>query len=817
MRKSAAPDQRERTHHIDTSPSHGDLREMPALSLPLTGLNCASCVNRAQSALRDVAGVTSAEVNLATQTATIAHTGAALQTITEALEKAGYPAALQTRQFQLSGMSCASCVARVEAALQKANGVVSVEVNAATDRALVKGLPGLRIGDLQAVLPDGYRLEGLDGPSDTDRPANALAPKVLQAFVLALPVIILEMGGHLFPAFHHWLHRTIGLDTSAWIQWGLTTAILIGPGRHFFTLGLRTLIARAPDMNALVALGTGAAYGYSTLVLIAPSLLPEGRAHIYFESAAVIIVLILLGRWIEARAKNSTGEAIKRLIHLQPATAHKVTSQGIEDVEVSAIAVSDTVLIRPGEKIPVDAIVTEGQSTVSEAMLTGEPLPVEKSVGATLTGGTINGPGALRAEVTHVGQDTVLAQIIRLVETAQNTKLPVQALVDRITAWFVPIVLGIVAITAVIWLISGAGLASAVTALVSVLIIACPCAMGLATPTSIVVGMGRAAEKGILFRQGTALQNLRDVKIVAFDKTGTLTQGTPKVVLVLPEEGYTEDQILQCAAALEMGSEHPIAAAIRAAVEGGDLPDVTNLEVHPGRGVSGIIGETRLFLGSPGWLEERGIDVPSITDEHQTTIYLTDDHTLLGQIKIADEIRLGAKEALAALKAQNLDVAMITGDAAGPAKTVAKELGIATYRAGILPGGKSEAVRELRAEYGPVAFVGDGINDAPALAEADVGLALGSGTDIAMEAADVVLTASDLGRVSDAFALSRKTLANIKQNLFWAFAYNAALIPVAAGVLYPSFGLLLSPMLAAGAMAASSVLVLANALRLRFA
>ncbi len=578
-------------------------------------------------------------------------------------------------------------------------------------------------------------------------------------------------------------------------------------------------------MNALVALGTAAAWTYSVVALFAPGLLPPGTRAVYFESAAVIATLILLGRWLEARARGRTGAAIEKLVGLRPDTARVERGGAVMERPVDEIVVGDRVLVRPGERIAVDGVVREGHSYVDESMITGEPVPVEKRAAAEVVGGTLNGQGALVLEATRVGAETMLARIVRMVEDAQGAKLPIQAAVDRVTGWFVPAVITAAAVTVAAWLVWGPdpALGLALVAGVSVLIIACPCAMGLATPTSIMVGTGRAAELGVLFRRGDALQTLAGVRTVAFDKTGTLTEGRPELTGLHLSPQAEEDEVLRLVGAVEALSEHPVAGAVvRAARQRGlDLPAAEAFEALAGLGARARVEGHEVLVGADRLMTREGVGVGDLAlpaarmaERGQTPLYAAIDGRAVAALAVADPVKASTPAAIDALHAMGIEVAMITGDNTVTAKAIAADLGIDTVVAEVLPDGKVEAVRRLR-EAGRLAFVGDGINDAPALAEADAGLAVGTGTDIAIEAADVVLVSGDLRAVVDALNVSRATMRNIRQNLFWAFGYNVALIPVAAGVLYPAAGALLSPALAAGAMALSSVFVLTNALRLR--
>ena len=633
------------------------------------------------------------------------------------------------------------------------------------------------------------------------------------------------MGSHM--GLHNWIQNTLGETVNGLIQFVLTSVVLMFPGRRFFAIGIPALLRRAPEMNSLVALGSLAAWGYSTVVVFAGNLLPENSRHLYFEAAAVIVTLILLGRYLEARAKGRTGAAVQHLIGLQVKTARRLTLDGsTEDINVDQLRRGDRLIIRPGERIAADGIVTEGESSVDESMLTGEPVPVVKSTGMDVTGGTVNGHGVLTTEVTHTGKETRLAQIIQMVEQAQAAKLPIQSAVDKVTGIFVPAVMAAAILTFIVWLVSGPdqGISFALINAVAVLIIACPCAMGLATPTSIMVGTGRGAELGILFHKGQALQTLNNSKVIAFDKTGTLTLGKPVVTDILPQGNYSQDNLLRWAAAAERQSEHPLAGAIVQAADDKKLPlcSASDVQVKAGIGLQANVEGHQIAIGGDALLSSLDIDtsaVQQVSDalaaEGKTRLFVVIDHQLAAIIAVADPVRDSAAQAIRTLRQQGIKTAMITGDNQRTADAIARQLGIDEVVAGVLPDGKVNALQALRERYGAVAFVGDGLNDAPALADAAVGIAVGSGTDVAIEAADVVLMNADLSSVPRAQALSHAVLRNIQQNLFWAFGYNVLLIPLAAGVLYPFFGILLSPMIAAAAMAMSSVFVLGNALRLR--
>jgi Cu+-exporting ATPase len=804
------------------------------IKLQLTGLSCGSCVGRAEAALRAVAGVSNVAVNLASETATVDFTSPATQAdITTALKNAGYPAQTETIVLEVADMSCASCVGRVENALSAVPGVVEASVNLASETASITYLTNVvsPAALATATTKAGYKAKPRDATPDAiDRKAveaTELSRKLFIAAVLTLPVFIMEMGSHFIPGVHDLIHRTIGMQANWVLQFVLVTLVLIWPGRSFFAKGLPALWRGAPDMNALVAIGTGAAWTFSTIATFLPALLPAGTRAVYFEAAAVIVTLILLGRFLEARAKGRTGEAIRKLVSLQPQTAMLMRGDDAIETQSSEIVVGDVIRVRPGERVALDGTVAAGRSFVDESMISGEPVPVEKSQGDAVIGGTINGAGAFTFTVSKVGGDTMLAQIIQMVEQAQGAKLPIQDLVNKITMWFVPAVLALAALTVVAWLVFGPdpALGLALVAGVAVLIVACPCAMGLATPTSIMVGTGRAAEMGVLFREGDALQALQDARVVAFDKTGTLTAGRPELTTLQTANGFDETDVLRLVASVEALSEHPIAQAI---VRGSEARGIAQSEPadfvsETGFGVSATVDGRHVLIGADRLMAREGIalgdlgtQAKQIARAGQTPLYAGIDGTLACLIGVSDPIKPETPAAIAALHAMGLKVAMITGDNTQTAQAIAAQLDIDHVVAEVLPDGKVAALEDLRKSGVKLAYVGDGINDAPALAAADVGIAIGTGTDVAIESADVVLMSGDINGVVNAFDISRRTMRNIRQNLFWAFAYNTALIPVAAGVLYIFGGPLLSPMLAAGAMALSSVFVLSNALRLRW-
>ncbi|TDT72712.1 Cu+-exporting ATPase [Litoreibacter halocynthiae] len=805
------------------------------INLSVEGMSCASCVGRVDRVLATVPGVQGVSVNLAAETASFEAKGAEpLKAAAAALTDLGYPARTSRVTLNVASMTCASCVGRVEKALAAVSGVVDVSVNLASETATVEYLDGVTTpAALSAASKTaGYPAEIAQADAQITRverkadEAHTLRRRMIFAAILTAPVFVMEMGAHAIPAFHMLLERTIGTQTSWLIQFVLTTIVLFGPGRQFFSKGLPALVKGAPDMNSLVALGTGAAWTYSVVATFLPALLPDGVRAVYFEAAAVIVVLILLGRFLEARAKGRTGAAIQSLLGLRSKTARVIRNGAPLEMQIDDLRFGDVILVRPGERIPVDGDVIEGTSNVDESMITGEPLAVSKVAGDVVTGGTVNGTGSLTFGATRVGADTTLAQIIRMVEEAQGAKLPIQGLVDRVTMWFVPAVLGLAALTVAVWLAVGPdpALTFALVAGVSVLIIACPCAMGLATPTSIMVGTGRAAEMGVLFRKGDALQGLSDVDVIALDKTGTVTQGRPTLTDFVLVEGFDRVEALRLIASVEAQSEHPIAEAIAhsARGEGIELAKPSAFTSITGYGVEATVEGRRVLVGADRLMTREGIDLgPLVREESRlaergrTALYAAIDGQLAAVIAVADPVKISSAAAISALRARGIKVVMITGDKEETAQAIARETGIDHVVAGVLPDGKVAALDSMRAVGTRIAFVGDGINDAPALAHADVGIAIGTGTDVAIESADVVLMSGDLRGVVNAIEVSQATMRNIRQNLIWAFSYNAALIPVAAGVLYPAFGLLLSPVFAAGAMALSSVSVLTNALRLR--
>ena len=814
------------------------------LDIDVGGMTCAACVGRVERGLKKVAGVQDASVNLATERATVTFDPAVTNpaALVRQVADTGYEARTAELSFPVQGMTCAACVGRVERALNRVDGVLGASVNLATERASVQYLPA---ATSPAQLREAVKNAGYDVPDEAaqaqsrldaerERKEHEIAGQrraLTVAAAFSIPLFIISMVPMLYPPLHHWLLGTVGERPLNWLMLALAAPVQFGPGLRFYRTGWAALRHRSPDMNTLVMIGTTAAFAYSLAVTLAPQWFPEASRHVYYEASAVVITLILLGKLFEAIAKGRSSEAMRTLLALQPQTARIKRAEEVQEVGVDSVRVGDLVLVRSGERLPVDGEVVEGRSYVDESMLTGESIPVLKESGAKVTGGTVNGTGAFTFRATGVGADTALSRIIRMVEDAQQSRPPIQGLADRVVNVFVPIVLVIAALTFAGWFLAGGetALTNALIHAVAVLIIACPCAMGLATPVSIMVGSGRAAQMGVLFRTGAALEGLGEAQVVAVDKTGTVTRGQPEVTDVVMAEGerqmeMAEGELLRLAAAAESSSEHPLARAIEraaAAFPSSITHHPSSFEAVPGYGIRATVDGKRVEVGAARFMAQLGLPLGELgtqADElaarARTPVFVAVDGELSGLLGVADPVRDGSVQAIENLKAQGLEVAMITGDAKATAQAVAAETGVSRVLAEVLPEGKADAVTGLQQGGRSVAFVGDGINDAPALAKADVGVAIGTGTDVAVETADVILMSGDLRGVPNAIALSRATLRNIKMNLFWAFAYNVVLIPVAAGAL-SRWGLNLSPVLAAAAMGLSSVFVLTNALRLR--
>jgi Cu+-exporting ATPase len=804
------------------------------LQFGIEGMTCASCSSRVERALCALDGVAEAPVNLATGRVDIRYDEDTLkpETLVETVAEVGYTPQVDELHIGVGGMTCANCSARVERALNRTDGVIEASVNLATERASVRFVPAmLDAEDIAAVIEEsGYeprRPEEDEAHGATAREASrrAMRRDLLIAFALTLPVFILAMGAHFVPGFQDALFSVAPQAFWDWTQAVLTTAVIFGPGRRFFRPGWIAYRHLSPDMNSLVMTGTGAAWAYSMAVLLFPGLFPPDARNLYFESAAVVLTVILMGKYLEELAKGRASAAIRKLVGLQAKTARVWVDGEEAERPVARLQPGDIVVIRPGERIPVDGEVSNGESYVDESMLTGEPVPVAKQSGDTVVGGTVNQHGTLRVKATQVGKHTMLAQIIRLVEKAQGSKLPIQGLADRVVGVFTPVVIAIAALTFLAWLLFGPppAITPALVSAVVVLVVACPCAMGLATPAAIMVGSGRAAELGVLYRKGEALERLSHVDTVVFDKTGTLTEGQPRLT-DLETTGDEHHEVLALAAAAESGSEHPLARAIvNAAQEQGlDLPETSKFEAVPGYGVRARVGEQDVLVGAARFMQREQVDTAEQAEraeqferEGKTAVFLASGGELKAVLAIADPLKPEASDMVAALRERGLQVAMMSGDSRNTAEAIARQVDISEVQAEVLPDGKAAAVKSMQEKGRKVAFVGDGINDAPALAQADVGIAVGSGTDIAIEAADVTLTRGELRSVVTAVDAARRTLSTIRGNLFWAFIYNILLIPVATGMFYPALGLHLNPMVAGLAMGLSSVFVVTNSLRLK--
>ena len=804
------------------------------ITLPVTGMTCANCALTIQRSLKKVTGVKEANVNFATEQASVSFDldQVQIKDLTDKIHDAGYGVVTATVEIPLTGMTCANCAMTIERTLsKKVPGVVKAAVNFATERARVEYIPTLtNIDDMIAAIEKaGYgaiRPDELIEGEDTELAARKAeiqnqTRKFLTGLIFTVPLFFLSMGRD-FGLLGIWAH-------AVWVNWlffALATPVQFYTGWDFYTGGWKSLKNGSANMDVLVAMGSSVAYFYSLGVLCYSSL----GVHVYFETSAVIITLIKLGKMLEARTKGRTGGAIRKLIALRPKTATILEDADEREIPLSQIKVGDVLIVHPGESIPVDGVVLEGTSTVDESMLTGEPIPVDKHPKAKLTGGTINGEGRLKFEATRVGKDTVLAQIIRLVQEAQGSKAPIQALADRVAAVFVPGVIGIAFLTFFLWWAIEGNFIPAMLRLVAVLVIACPCALGLATPTAIMAGTGKGAEKGILFKNSESLETATKLNTIVLDKTGTITMGKPSVVNVIVSDALIKDEeeLLRLGASVERGSEHPLGQAIvkEAKKRGIHLSEPDSFRALRGLGVQAKIKGQEVSVGKPNWFDEMGFifddaknHVRSLQNEGKTVMMVVVDKKLAGLIGVADTVKPESKEAVEELHEQNLKVVMLTGDNEHAARTIASEVNIDEIVAEVRPEEKSTKIKELQDKGEKVGMVGDGINDAPALAQADVGLAIGTGTDVAIESGDVILASGNLRGVSKAIQLSRATMRTVRQNLFWAFFYNVVLIPVAAGVLYPfeflpAFLRQLHPIFAALAMSISSITVVSNSLLL---
>lgn len=784
-------------------------------TLRIKGMHCASCAAGIESDLKQLPGIKQAAVNIATEKAVVEYDPALLsdKDLQKTIEKAGFQVVFNEATLGLIGMHCASCALTIEKVLQETPGVVTATVNLARETASVIYNPELVTESLlkKTVERAGYQavVRG-SGAADSEKLARQkesrnLKIKVIVSFMLAVPTFILM------------LVSPFDMAVNNWVLLGLATPVQFIIGAQFYVGAFKALRNRRAGMDTLIALGTSSAYFYSLLVVLGVL-----QGAVYFDSAALIISIILLGRWLEARAKGRTSEAIKKLIGLQAKTASIILNGAETQIPVEDVAVDNIVVVRPGEKVPVDGVIVEGSSSVDESMLTGESLPVEKKAGDSVIGATLNINGFFKFRATKVGQDTALAQIVKLVETAQGSKAPIQRLADKVAGVFVPVVLGIALLTFIGWyFLSSEAFIFALTAFIAVLVIACPCALGLATPTAIMVGTGKGAQNGILFKNAEALELAYRVKTVVFDKTGTLTKGKPVVTEIVPANGFSEAELLSAAAAVERGSEHPLGMAIVQAAESRKITlsdTLEEFEAISGRGIRAKLSGKEVLLGNRQYIQEKGIVIGTMANEidrleqqGKTVMSVGVDSRMAGLIAVADTLKETSGKAVSRLQSLGIRVVMITGDNRRTAEAIAGQVGIKEVLAEVLPQDKAAEIKKLQSG-GIVAMVGDGINDAPALVQADVGIALGSGTDIAMETGDIILVKNDLNDVVKAIELSRYTIRKIKQNLFWAFIYNSLGIPIAAGVLYPLTGLQLNPVIAAAAMGFSSISVVSNSL-----
>ncbi|UCE41546.1 MAG: copper-translocating P-type ATPase [Candidatus Aminicenantes bacterium] len=802
------------------------------VDLPIVGMSCAGCASTVQKNLAALKGVESASVNFGTTQATVLFQPQLVDPadLISQVRKSGYDVGIASVEIPIQGMHCASCVQAIEKALLKEKGITKASVNLASEKAKIEYIPSLiNLPEIKKVIEQtGYKVLKLPGEGDLEdfesiiREAEyrKLKMKFIVGAILGLFIF--------FGSMPHWFPWIPAFLNNFFVLWILATPVQFWIGGQFYRGAWSAFKHRNADMNTLIAVGTSAAYLYSVTATVYPFFFESGgiKPDVYFDTSAMIIVLILFGRLLEARAKGRTSEAIKKLIGLQPKTARVKRGKQDKDIPVEEVVVGDEILVRPGEKIPVDGIVLGGKSAVDESMITGESFPVKKEAGDEVIGATLNKTGSFRFQATRVGKETALARIIKLVRDAQGSKAPIQRLADVIASYFVPIVISIAIATFVIWFNFGPkpALTFSLLNFVAVMIVACPCALGLATPTAVMVGTGKGAENGILIKGGESLETAHKLDTIVFDKTGTLTKGEPEVTDLLVGSTLSEEEILQVTASIEKMSEHPLGEAI---VKKAEEREITLLEpddfrVIQGRGIESKFDGKNVLIGSEKLMEENNVDVldfkstaADFSEEGKTPIYVALQEKAAGLLTVADTLKEDTIWALEKLKAEGIEVIMLTGDNRRTARAIAKKAGIVSVIPEVLPADKVKHIQRLQSEGKKVAMVGDGINDAPALAQADVGIAIGSGTDVAMEAADITLIRDELAGVVKAIALSRQTIKVIKQNLFWAFFYNTLGIPIAAGILYPFFGILLSPIIASAAMASSSVSVVSNSLRLR--
>ncbi|ACD24805.1 heavy metal translocating P-type ATPase [Clostridium botulinum] len=798
----------------------------------IEGMTCSACANRVERVVGKLDGVEKSNVNFATETLSVEFDENKLQDkdIEEKVVKAGYSVKKNIKVYNLKveGMTCSACANRVERVTKKLQGVQESNVNFATEKlTIVVDEDVTGYSDIKtAVEKAGYKLEKEDKAKEDKKesnPAKELLNRFIISVILTVPLLIISMGHMVGMHLPSIIDPMINPLNFALIQIALTLPVML-VGYKFYKVGIKNLFKLSPNMDSLISIGTLAAFLYGIFAIVK---INQGNSeyamHLYFESAAVILTLITLGKYLEAVSKGKTSQAIKALMGLAPKNATVIRNGGESIIPIEEVVAGDIVLVKPGEKLPVDGEVIEGSTSIDESMLTGESIPVEKEIGSTVIGASINKTGFIKYKATKVGKDTALAQIVKLVEEAQGSKAPIAKLADVISAYFVPIVIGLAVIAAVAWLIAGESMIFALTIFISVLVIACPCALGLATPTAIMVGTGKGAENGVLIKGGEALETTYKLNTIVFDKTGTITEGKPKVTDILVNN-ITENEILSLAASAEKGSEHPLGEAIVKEAEDRKLTlkEINKFNAIPGHGIEVLIDEKNIFLGNKKLMKEKNVDISSLdaqserlSNEGKTPMYISINSELKGIIAVADTVKENSKEAIEILHSMGIKVAMITGDNKNTANAIAKQVGIDIVLAEVLPEDKANEVEKLQKDGDKVGMVGDGINDAPALAKADIGIAIGSGTDVAIESADIVLMKSDLMDVPTAIKLSKATIRNIKENLAWAFGYNILGIPVAMGILHIFGGPLLNPMIAAGAMSFSSVSVLLNALRLR--
>ena len=806
---------------------------MKSSSFKIEGMSCSACANRVERVVKKMNGVEEASVNFATETLLVKFDDAKIDApkIEEAIVKAGYSVRKDMRDytFKVEGMSCSACANRVERITKKIDGVESANVNFATEKLTVRvDAEKVRYSDIKlAVDKAGFKLikedDEVKEASKKKDESKLLLNRFIFSLIFTVPLLIISMGhmvGMPLPSIIDPMKNPLNF---ALIQLVLTIPVMVA-GYKFYKIGYKNLFKLSPNMDSLIAIGTSAAVAYG---LFAIYKILNGETHyamhLYFESAVVILTLITLGKYLEAVSKGKTSEAIKKLMGLAPKTATIIKNGKEVSIPIEEVIVGDIILVKPGEKLPVDGEIIEGSTSIDESMLTGESIPVEKNIGSTVIGASINKSGFIKYKATKVGKDTALAQIVKLVEEAQGTKAPIAKMADIIAAYFVPTVMALAIIATVGWLIAGESNVFALTIFISVLVIACPCALGLATPTAIMVGTGKGAENGVLIKGGEALETTYKIDTIVFDKTGTITEGKPKVTDIICN-GIKEEEVLVLAASAEKGSEHPLGEAIVREAEDRSLEfkSLEHFKAVPGHGIEVTIEGKDILLGNKKLMIENNINIESLhvesdrlATEGKTPMYIAINNKLSGIIAVADTVKENSKAAIEELKKMNVNVAMITGDNKKTAEAIAKSVGIDIVLAEVLPEDKANEVKKLQGQNRKVAMVGDGINDAPALVQADVGIAIGSGTDVAIESADIVLMKSDLKDVVTAIRLSKATIKNIKENLFWAFGYNVLGIPVAMGVLHIFGGPLLNPMIAAAAMSFSSVSVLLNALRLK--